>query len=310
MRRRKRFTPLLLIVVVVALAGCASTAARGTKYTAFKTATAALVQNAQTNYGGVESLWDGLTAQCLALPGNEASYRHLLSGTGIPCGKDEKGKVRRFEDPRPLLQARLEALEALARYGSLLNTLATTDYAAGTNTSTATLCASLESLQNALTPLVAEAANLQNATTLLGSAARAAGGLYVEGERKKALRTLLAGSQGGIQTLAEKLLLDNGYVATLARSYMEFSVGQADKTRPADYEKRVAYDAKVLQQYKNGLALAGAITSKDKAVQALPEAHAELLESLDKPGTPLQRLEAFVAAAEQALALAQQLENI
>jgi hypothetical protein len=66
----------------------------------------------------------------------------------------------------------------------------------------------------------------------------------------------------------------------------------------------------VLQRYKTGLGLIAALQAMDKAVAALPLAHAELLESLDKPAAPLERLEAFVAAVEQALVIAQQIKKI
>lgn len=310
MRRVKRFMPLLGLALILTLAGCAGATAQGAKYAAFKTATAALAQDAQTSYAGVEGLWEELNAQCLAMPRNEANYNHLLpGGGGVPCGKDSDGRVRRFDDPRPVLDARLKAIHALVNYAALLNVLATTDYASGVTASTAKLTASLESLQSSLTPLVPEAANLQNAATLLGSAVKAAGGLYIEGERKKALRAVLTDSQDDIAVLSEKLLLDSVHVVALTRADLEFFVAEAGRTRPADYERRLVYDAKVLQRYKTGLDLIAAMHALDKAVAALPLAHAELLASLDKPGTPLERLEAFVAAVEQALVVVQQIKK-
>lgn len=311
MRRVKRFVSLLGLLFALALAGCAGATVQRTQYVAFKTATAALAQDAQANYAGVEGLWEELNAQCLAMPRNEATYNHLLpGGGGVPCGKDSAGRVRRFDDPKPVLDARLKAIRALVNYAALLNTLASTDYVGGVTASTAKLNASLESLQGSLTPLVPEAAELQNAATLLGTAVKAAGGLYVERERNKALRAILADSQDGIATLSEKLLLDSVHVVSLTRADLEFLVGEAGRTRPADYEKRLVYDAKVLQRYKTGLGLIAALQAMDKAVAALPLAHAELLESLDKPAAPLERLEAFVAAVEQALVIAQQIKKI
>jgi hypothetical protein len=302
--------PLLGLVLVLALAGCGTSTVQGAKYAAFKTATVALAAEAQTNYAGVESLWEELNAQCLAMPGNGASYKNLLSGQGIPCGKDGSGEVRRFDDPRPVLDVRLKAIHALVNYAALLNTLATTDYAGGVTASTAKLTASLESLQASLTPQVPEAQKIQEATTLLGSVVKAAGGLYVDNERKMALRKVLKETQASIATLAERLLRDNVHVVSFTRADLEFFVGEAGRQRPADYEKRMAYDAKVLQRYKTGTSLIAALRAQDKAVQALPEAHAELLESLDKPDAPLERLEAFVAATEQALIIAQQINKI
>lgn len=310
MRRVKNFMPLLGLVVVLALAGCGASTVQGTKYTAFKAATVALAQDAQANYAGVENLWEELNAQCLAMPRNEASYKNLLSGKGIPCGKDAEGTVRRFDDPWPVLDARLKAINALVNYAALLNTLATTDYAGGVTASTAKLTASLESLQKSLTPVVPEEQKIQEATTLLGSVVKAAGGLYVDNERKKALRKILKETQASIATLSEHLLLDNVHVVSLTKADLEFFVGEAGRQRPADYEKRMAYDAKVLQRYKTGTSLIAAMQAQDKAVQALPEAHAELLDNLDKPDAPLERLEAFVAAVEQALAIAQQINKI
>lgn len=108
----------------------------------------------------------------------------------------------------------------------------------------------------------------------------------------------------------EKLLVDNGYVKSFVTAGRDFSMGQSIKTRPKDYENRLAYDAKVLQTYETGTALIAAVAALDKALERLPKAHAELLESLDKTGTDLERMEAFVAATEQAMMIVQQIKKI
>jgi hypothetical protein len=310
-RRCKRITPLLgLLVLLALLAGCAAQV-QGTKYTAFKDSTTALAQDTRTSYEAVQGLWDDLNAECLSVPSKKASYQGILSGKGIPCDVNASGQLVPFENPKPqLLGARLQALDSLVRYAAMLNVLATTDYAAGVDASTAKLAASLGNLQTALTPAVPAAAELRSATNMFSQVVGAVAKAYVEGKRKEALRTALTDTQASIKTLSEKLILDNGSVATLARGYSEKFVELAEETRPKDFEKRVGYDAKVLQKYKTGRTLAEALAALDKAVVRLPEAQAELLKSLDEPRTPLENLEAFVIAAEQAMAIVKQLKTL
>jgi len=295
--------PLLGLVVVLTLAGCSASSVQGTKYTAFKTATVALAQDAQTSYTGVEGLWEDLTAQCLAMPGNSVDYGFILRGEGNPCGKDT------FKNPKEQLDVRLKAMNVLVGYATMLNTLATTDYAAGVDASAAKLTASLQSLQTSLNTTFKTEVDLQNASTLLGTVVQSAGGLYVNGKRKEALRRILSQSQESIKTLSHNLVLDNGEVSSLAESQTKYLVLLAEKKRPKEFESRLSYDRKIWQRHVSALGLIASLQAMDKAIARLPEAHAELLASLDAPQEPMLRLEAFLAAVEQALLVAQQIKN-
>ncbi|MDO9630510.1 MAG: hypothetical protein Q7I92_01240 [Humidesulfovibrio sp.] len=311
--RCKRFAPLLgLLVLVALLAGCVGSTVQGTKYTAFKDSTAVLAQDTRTSYEGVHNLWKNINAECLSTDGDVGAYERILTNQGISCGKGAIVMERKIEDPMPRLNARLQALDALVRYATMLNVLATTDYAAGVDASMAKLNASLGNLAAALPPAVPQKdlKQLQDATSVFVNVVKAAAKPYVEHKRKKALQLVLTETQGCIQTLSEKLLVDNGYVKSFVTAGRDFSMGQSIKTRPKDYENRLAYDAKVLQTYETGTALIAAVAALDKALERLPKAHAELLESLDKTGTDLERMEAFVAATEQAMMIVQQIKKI
>jgi|GEM_PF-2729895 hypothetical protein len=311
-RRCKRFAPLLgLSVLVALLAGCVGSAVQGTKYTAFKDSTAVLAQDTRTSYEGVQSLWEELTAQCLAMPSSKAEYVNVLSKSGIPCGKTTGGEVREFENPQPRLDARLQAMDTLARYASVLNTLATTDYAAGVDASTAKLTASLDNLEAALAqggvPVTPTA---KAATSAISTVVRLVATSYVNGERQKALHELLKDTQQSIADLAIYMKRDNGEISSMAKGYSEFYVGRAQEARPSDYKTAKAYDAEVLKVYKKGKYLEAAFRAQDKMLDLLPLAHKELLDNLDKPKGRMEQLEAFVGAAEQVLVLMQQIKNI
>jgi len=309
-RGSRRFAPLLgLLVLVALLAGCAASAVQGTKYTAFKDSTAALAQDTRASYEGVQNLWEDLNAECLITPSKRANYQGILSG-GVPCDVIN-GTLVPVENPESqLLGVRLQALDALARYAAMLNILATTDYAAGVDASTAKLSASLGNLQTALTSAVPAAAELKPATSAFSAVVAAVAQKYVEGKRKEALRTALTDTQKDIKTLSEKLILDNGNVAILAQGYSGKYVTMAEEQRPPDPEKRIAYDAKILQKYKGGRTLVKALAALQDAVARLPKAHAELLKSLDEPGTPMVELEAYVIATEQATAIVKQFKSL
>ncbi len=309
-RGSKRFMPLLgLLVLVALLAGCAASAVQGTKYTAFKDSTTALAQDTRASYEGVQNLWEDLNAECLITPSKRANYQGILSG-GVPCDRIN-GRLVPFENPESqLLGVRLQALGALARYAAMLNILATTDYAAGVDASTAKLSASLGNLQTALTSAVPAAAELKPATSAFGAVVAAVAQKYVEGKRKEALRAALTDTQVHIKILSEKLILDNGDVAILAQGYSGKYVTVAEEQRPPDLEKRIAYDSKILQKYKSGRTLAKALAALQDAVARLPKAHAELLKSLDEPGTPMVELEAYVIATEQATAIVKQFKSL
>lgn len=313
-RGSKRFAPLLgLLVLVVLLAGCGASAVQGTKYTAFKDSTAALAQDTRASYEGVQGLWEELTAECLAIPNNNATYMEVLAEKEIPCskGKGKDAQVKTFENPQPRLAARLQALDALARYAAMLNTLATTDYAAGVDASTAKLTASLDNLQAALAQGgVPPAPKLETAASVISTVVAAVAKSYVEGKRKEALSKALTDTQKSIQDLADNLELDSVQISTLAESYSGFYVGLAQGVRPkVSLERIKAYDVGVLKVYKTGKTLKAAFIAQGKMLKLLPAAHANLLTSLNDPKTGLEQLEEFVAAAEQVLAIMKQLRT-
>lgn len=296
---------LVLLVFVLGAAGCVTTGVNSTKYTAFKDSTAALAKDTRASYAGVQKLQSLLYSECMARFDDKHPYNMtILAGKAPPC-RDGLQTPIDATDHSQLLKSRLAALDALARYATVLNTLASYDNKAELEAASAKLSASLATLHSSATGND----GMQAASTVFGKVVQRIGQMYTEGKRKEALRTVQTEAQPWIEQLAAHMTADSAEIRSLTHSYARSYVSLMESGRPKDKEQRAKYDTMVLSEYQTGQELQSVLNAQSKAVNSLSAAHMDLIASLDASDSPTKQIAAFVAAVEQLSASLQALKN-
>lgn len=310
MRGMKRFATLLaLLAALLLLTGCIGSNVQGTKYTAFKETTAALVECATTSYDLAVNQWVALGPKCLAkyssdndLAGDAA---YLSKWDELQCGTGDNAPI--YRNPRRDFEIRLQILMILSEYASKLNLVATTDYSGNVVSSTSKIGAQAASVAEASDPLLVDAKKAKDAVKGLAAVVGKVLSLYLESKREEALRQELDESQDFIDKLAKALQQDHTALNEVSNTYLyKERLLWKEKPRPTDdFEKRIAYDMARLQLENNHKLRSDALTAVNKALNHLSGAHAELRQSLDKAVT-MESFGKYLAAADEAAQLMRQ----
>ena len=282
MRGVKYYRGLLLVLVaLLLLTGCPVSAVQPNQFTAFKTATASLAESASTSYDLAVSQWAALAPKCLAKYSSNTeigkSAAYLIKWGEFQCENQQ------FQNPQRDFEIRLKSLSLLADYAAKIALVATADYAGNLETSSAKLGVQAASVAEASDPLITDAKKSKEAVKGLGIVVGEVASLYIERKRAEVLRLELKRTQPYLEQLARALKEDNRALNIYSDTVLAAERLIANTVlRPEGYDKRLSYDTQRLLLERNHKLRSDAFKLLNAAIGKLPEAHAELLRSLDK----------------------------
>jgi hypothetical protein len=281
---RLAYPALVLLFLVV---DCATSFPTG-RFDALSEASRSTLDASTAMYARVE----GLKRQYMVF--NPAEGRLTLESFK-PIVRDDQGQMRDF-NLAPRLRFRESALEVLSHYADTLQAFAKKDYQGDLDKAT-------QKLHSSIGDLVASFggnADAQKAVGILATAVNELGRTVVEGERRETLRKAMAQAQPGVAEPASLVVADNALIAqgvTIMRSGI---LRAANGMRPPDPSPaRLTLDEQVSRAITGSNEILGSLDSLSPTVKAIPAAHAEFQESLDKKELSVNQLQSLIAEAER-----------
>lgn len=258
------------------LSGCASQLQAG-RYQTFSSATERIHSSASETYSRIKIKQRDFTV--FSAP-NQAitvdTFKPLINGQNF--------------DISEALNKRAAVLDVLASYGKALEAIASKDVGTDVDAAAQNLSASLRGVSEIDTVLTNAFA------TILDEAARS----LTNSMRRDALKKAMTSAQPGIEKLSELIQKDNQRIGLFVQLIRDSYIKHANLSRP-DYgtNERYKSDLEVATALEEFQQIQYSLTSSSKAVNSLPTAHRELLDSLDNQSSRLNSLSELVAEAKR-----------
>ncbi len=207
---------------------------------------------------------------------------------------DDQGQMRDF-DLGPRLRFRESALEVLAKYAEALQAFAKKDYQGDLDKASQELGASIAGLSRHLT----SDGEAKQAAGILATAVNGLGRAIVERRRRQALRKAMGEAQQGVTALA-KLIADDNTELSRAVTIMRGGILRAaNRIRPDAPVTRLHFDQEIALVTAEADEILLNLSALNAAVERIPPAHAEIMESLERDDLKLKDLQALIAEAKR-----------
>jgi hypothetical protein len=212
-----------------------------------------------------------------------------------PVVVDDQGQRREF-DLGPRLRFRESVLDVLSDYTDVLQAFAKKDYQGGLDKATQKLNASVGDLAGEFS----RNSDAQKAAGILATAVNGLGRALIERTRRETLRKAMDTAQPGVQGLANQLVADNALIALAVTTMRNGVLRAANGVRPgAPSPERLALDHDVSRVIIDSGDILASLDALSEAVKAIPAAHAEIRETLDRREVSLKQLQALIAEGKR-----------
>lgn len=270
---------LVAVLLAFSVAGCATNNIPAGRYQAFSVAsenvqsvlsdTYTRIEKRQRDFAVLASPDEPLTEDTFKLTVNGKSY-----------------------DLAPQLQAREAALDVLINYAKTLETLAVGNSSIDVDKSVQNLAASLKGLPDS----GAEGAAANIFASLVDNLALSATNTM----RKDGLKSAMTTAQPAVESISTLLQRDNGKIARTVNLMRDRYIAHAQSARPSFGSwQRYKFDSEVAAVIEEFQQINDALVSSSAAIQKLPDAHRQILESLDNKERPLDALRDMINEAKR-----------
>lgn len=266
------------LALAVLLAGCASAPPSTGRYESFRAASESVLNSTSQTYIRIEK--------------RQRDFAVLTAPDGQLTATTFQPTIRgKSFDISEQLQSREAALEVLASYAQALEALAAKDFSTDLDKSVQDLGASVRLLSG-----LGGTTSANVFTAVLQEFARAGTGRM----RKDALRSAMIAGQPGVDGLARLLAQDHERISTFVMLMRDRYIAHAQVARP-NYGtwQRYRFDQEVAATLEEFEQIDQALKSASVAVQKIPDAHRQILDSLDEKERPLDALRDVVAEARR-----------
>lgn len=272
MSRRLRVAMLLL--TATALGGCSSVPAG--RFQAFSSADAAILDQ----MGGTTDRIQRKLRQFVVLTAPDEAL--------APDSFEPVVNGKKF-DINDQLQARIAVLNVIVNYAHALELLTGSNYADAVDKASQELAASLKGVKG----LNGDASNAFS--TVVDGLAKGATGYM----RKRALKDVMANGQRGLDVICIQLQQDiqktRPYVNLMRDRYIARANAARPKYATAD---RYPFDLQVANELDEYRQIDRALVAMSQAIQGIPDAHRQMLLSLDDSAKPLDALHNVISNAQ------------
>jgi hypothetical protein len=126
------------------------------------------------------------------------------------------------------------------------------------------------------------------------------GRAIIERRRRETLRKAMDEAQPGVQGLASQLVADNVLIVQAVTVMRGGVLGAANAMRPgAPSPERLALDEDVARIIVESREILASLDALSGAVKAIPAAHSEIRETLDRREVNLKQLQTLIAEAKR-----------
>jgi hypothetical protein len=285
------FLKILLFTLALAAWGCC-TVPTG-QFKALADSAAQLSQSETQAYNqsvDVERAWVVITQKSGAL--NEQSF-DLESAFDPAAGEHPLGD----RDLGARLEANGAALSAVSKYLTALSSFAAKDFQSSIDTDATKLEGDVSSLSSFSEPWAKDAGK---SSGVLATVIDGLGHAYTESQRADTLKIAMNSAQTPLEQLASFVQQNNSTVSNVLKQVKTYYIQDASLLRPhPPGAERLEFDSNVAQVIGQFSDAQKTLTGLDSAVAKLPNAHAELAQSLCSQNSSLDNLKALVGEAER-----------
>lgn len=187
------------------------------------------------------------------------------------------------------LKKRQAALDVIVKYAQALESLAGKDFATSVDRSAQDLAASLRGISGT------DAVSANIFGTVVDGLAKAA----TESMRKDALKRVMNAGQPGVDAICSQMQKDNDKIATFVNTMRDRYVAHAQAARPKyGTWERYKFDLEVANTLDEFHQINAALISSSLVIQEIPEAHRQILKSLDEHAQSLDALHDMLREAQ------------
>ncbi len=284
MRRKSNLLSYVLLLWIIALSACATSAPIG-KYQALKNSSQSLLSNTTDTYTRIEKLQRRFVITSAPdKPINEDTFKPQIDGQSY--------------DLVPELRYREAAFEVLVKYLTVLSVLSSKDYMADVDKASIELSGSLQSLMES--SKIIDSAHASQVAGIFATMIDAIGRPIIETKRIDALKSIMDSSQGDLEKLAGLLVGSNKKIQVLVEKMSNSIIGHANLTRPPyQSAQRYDFDKNIAEQIQEIQEILASLNSISDGVAKIPIAHKEIRETLDKKPSNMEALKSLVQEAQR-----------
>jgi len=284
MRRKSNLLSYVLLLWIIALSACATSAPIG-KYQALKNSSQSLLSNTTDTYTRIEKLQRRVVITSAPdKPINEDTFKPQIDGQSY--------------DLVPELRYREAAFEVLVKYLTVLSVLSSKDYMADVDKASIELSGSHQSLMES--SKIIDSAHASQVAGIFATMIDAIGRPIIETKRIDALKSIMDSSQGDLEKLAGLLVGSNKKIQVLVEKMSNSIIGHANLTRPPyQSAQRYDFDKNIAEQIQEIQEILASLNSISDGVAKIPIAHKEIRETLDKKPSNMEALKSLVQEAQR-----------
>jgi len=189
------------------------------------------------------------------------------------------------------LRSREATLDVLVKYAKVLDALAGKDLNSDVDKSAQNLAASLKGLS--------ASSEVNTFSKVLATLSDSLAGAVTESKRKEALRSAMTTVQPAVVAITNLLQRDYDKVQIFVNLMRDRYIAHANADRPPfGTWQRFKFDSEIAAGLAEYQQIDDALDAASAAINKLPEAHQQILESLDNKETPLNMLHDVVDQAQ------------
>lgn len=186
------------------------------------------------------------------------------------------------------LNKREALLNVLVNYAQSLESLAGRDYAAGVDKSAQSLAASIRGISGT-DPALAN---------VFGTVVDGLGKVATSSMREDALKKVMDRGQAGVEAICNQMQVDNGKIIKYVNLMRDRYIAHAQEARPKyGTWDRYKFDLEAAAKLDEFRQIDDALISSSSALKKLPDAHRQIMQSLDNNSVSLDALHDFISEA-------------
>jgi hypothetical protein len=282
----KSFIISAIIGCTILFSSCAAKIPVG-KYATLKDSSQSILNNTTDTYTRIDKL--------------QRYYCVITAPEDKPIKRDtfkphiKNGKTT---DIVPALKFRESAFEVIVKYVNVLNGLASKDYLADVDKASQELAGSLKNL--GATSKVLSASDAAQASAVFGTLVDLIGRQIVEHKRLEALKTVMDAAQDDLEKLVRLIAASNDKIKEWVDTCVEPIIAYANmERRYYKSSERYQFDQNIAGRLAEIEEIESSLSTINKAMLKIPEAHREIRKELDKKPSSMEALQVLVQEAER-----------
>lgn len=282
------YRPILRILVfAVIVSSCSATRISTGEFELLTESGATILRGTTDTYTRIEKLQRIFLVET-------AGKAKLTIDSFSPIVKDRDGQIYNL-DLRPELRFREAALDVLLKYFLVLQAFAERNFAGDVDKVAVELAGSMDALANTSTPGDAQ---LEDGAGVLAAIVNVTGKEVVERKRLKTLQEVMSESQEYINELARLTGSSNDRIKITVDIMLKRILDHRNRVRPKRKSfRRYAFDMKVANILDETREIKISLDQLSTAIGKIPNAHAEVRETLGQRKSGMESLRSLVGEA-------------